>query len=150
MHVLIIGGTRFMGPYIVKNLREAQHTVTVFHRGQTKTPLSEGTREILGDRNHLAQYTDTLRHLEPDVVLDMMATTEQQAQALMPIFAGVARRIVVVSSQDVYQAFGRVNGHENGEIDLSLITEDSPLRENLYLYRGETLKPSAAQLPGKA
>ena len=137
MHILIIGGTRFMGPYIVKNLHAEGHQVTIFHRGQTKASLPEGTREILGNRDQLLQHTDIFKHLEPDVVLDMMATTEKQAQAFLSVFAGIARRAVVISSQDVYRAFGRVNGHEEGEIDLSPITEDAPLREHLYPYRGK-------------
>ena len=145
MRILIIGGTRFMGPYIVKNLHAAGHEVSLFHRGQTSAELPEGVHEILGDRDHLAEHADELRRLAPDVVLDMIVWHEQHARDLMETFAGVARRAVVVSSMDVYQAFGRVNGHEGGEVDLSPITEDSPLRENLYPYRSE--KPRAEDDP---
>lgn len=145
MRILIIGGTRFMGPYIVKNLHTAGHEVTVFHRSLTKASLPEGTREILGNRDQLLQQVDIFKHLEPDVVLDMVATTEKQAQAFLSVFTGVTRRVVVISSQDVYRAFGRVNGHEEGEVDLSPITEDAPLREHLYPYRGET--PRSADDP---
>lgn len=127
-----------MGPYVTKNLHAAGHDVTLFHRGQTKTELPEGIREILGDRDHLPEYTDELQKLAPEVVLDMMVMQERQAHELMEVFAGVARRVVMLSSQDVYQAFGRVNKHEGGEVDPSPITEDSPLRANLYPYRGET------------
>src|SRR6266566_1003347 len=51
--------------------------------------------------------------------------------------SGIARRVVSISSQDVYRAFGRVNRKESGPIDPQRITEDSPLRENLYPYRAE-------------
>lgn len=138
MRILIIGGTRFMGPYIVKNLHVAGHEISIFHRGQASIALPDGVEEILGDRDQLTQHTEELRKLAPEVVLDMVVWHEQHARDLMETFAGVARRVVVVSSQDVYQAFGRVNGHESGEVDLSPITEDSPLRENLYPYRGAT------------
>ena len=70
----------------------------------------------------------------------MVIGHEQQASDLMATFAGIARRVVVVSSQDVYQAFGRVNRQEDGDIDPSPITENSPLRNKLYPYRGETLR----------
>lgn len=138
MRILIIGGTRFMGPYIVKNLHAAGHEVSIFHRGQASIELSGGVGEILGDRDQLAQHADALRKLAPEVVLDMVVWHEEHARDLMETFAGVARRVVVVSSQDVYRAFGRVNGHESGEVDLSPITEGSPLRENLYPHRGAT------------
>lgn len=138
MRILIIGGTRFMGPYVTKNLRAAGHEVTLFHRGQTKAELPEGVSEILGNRDHLPEYAGELQKLAPEVVLDMMVMHEQHARDLMQTFANMAQRVVMLSSQDVYQAFGRVNKHEGGEVDLSPITENSPLREKRYPYRGET------------
>lgn len=135
MRVLIIGGTRLMGPYVVNNLHAAGHTVTIFHRGQSNIDLPEGVEEILGDCNRFTDYARQLRDLQADVVLDMMVMTEAQAHAVMETFVGFTRRLVVLSSQDVYRAFGRVNGTEGGEVDPSPISEDSPLRENFYPYR---------------
>jgi nucleoside-diphosphate-sugar epimerase len=68
----------------------------------------------------------------------MIPFTGQDALEVMSVFRGVVRRIVAISSQDVYRAFGRVNGKEAGAVEGMPITEDSPLRENLYPYRGET------------
>ena len=135
MRILVIGGTRFMGPYILKNLHVTEHEVALFHRGQTSTALPEGVEEILGDRDQLADYASTLRAWQPDVVLDMIQATEKQAQQFVEVFAGFTRRIVVASSQDVYRSFGRVNCTEGGAVDPAPITEDSPLRENLYPHR---------------
>jgi len=140
MRILIIGGTHFMGPYIINNLCAAGHEVSIFHRGQTRAERPESVKEILGDRDRLREYAGDLQRLEPEVVLDMVVWHERHARDLMATFAGVARRVVVVSSQDVYRAFGRVNRHEDGEIDPLPITENSPLREKLYPYRGETLR----------
>jgi nucleoside-diphosphate-sugar epimerase len=140
MRVLVIGGTSFMGPYVVNNLWSQGHEVTVFHRGKTRGELPKGVKEVLGDHDRLLEYADELRKLEPGVVLDMVVWHEEHARMLMATFAGVARRVVVVSSMDVYRAFGRVNGIEGGEVDPAPITEDSPLRERLYPYRGETLR----------
>ncbi|MGZ3617915.1 MAG: NAD-dependent epimerase/dehydratase family protein [Ktedonobacteraceae bacterium] len=140
MHILVIGGTNFMGPLVVRSLSEQGHEVTVFHRGQTRTDLPRGVREILGDRRSLHEKADELPRLAPEVVLDMVPFTEQDAQEVMRIFSGIAHRIVAISSQDVYRAFGRVNGKESGPIEGKPITEESPLRQNLYPYRGETLR----------
>ena len=73
----------------------------------------------------------------PDVVLHMCAYTRQDAEIFMRTMRGITPRVVVPSSQDVYRAFGRVNKKETGPVDLQRITEDSPLRENLYPYRAE-------------
>ena len=136
MRILIIGGTNFMGPLVVQSLHSQGHAVTVFHRGKTTTTLPEGVREILGDRR--VYPLEKLQSTNPDVVLDMIPIIEQDGRDVMRAFKGVARRVVTISSQDVYRAFGRVNLTESGPVDLSPLTEDSPLRENLYPHRGET------------
>ncbi|HYX50412.1 MAG TPA: NAD-dependent epimerase/dehydratase family protein, partial [Ktedonobacteraceae bacterium] len=138
MRILIIGGTNFMGPLVVRSLREQGHEVTVFHRGQTQTDLPPGVKEILGDRHSLDERATELQRLAPEVVLDMIPFTERDALEVVRIFTAIARRLVAISSQDVYRAFGRVNGKETGPVENLPITEESALRHNLYPYRGET------------
>jgi nucleoside-diphosphate-sugar epimerase len=138
MRILVIGGTRFMGPLVVRSLNDLGHEVIVFHRGQTPVDLPSAVKEILGDRRPLASFAGKLTRLAPDIVLDMIPAIEQDAQDVMSTFRGIARRVVAISSQDVYRAFGRVNHKESGPAEPGPITEDSPLREHLYPYRGET------------
>jgi nucleoside-diphosphate-sugar epimerase len=138
MRILVIGGTNFMGPLVVHALNEQGHEVTVFHRGQTQSDLPRGVKEILGDRRSLDKIAVELQRLAPEVVLDMIPFTEQDALGVMHLFSGIAHRLVAISSQDVYRAFGRVNGKETGPVESIPITEDSALRQNLYPYRGET------------
>jgi nucleoside-diphosphate-sugar epimerase len=143
MHILVIGGTNFIGPFVVRSLSEQEHEVTVFHRGQTRTELPHGVKEILGERRPLATVAVELQRISPDVVLDMFPCTENDALEVMNIFTGVAQRVVAISSQDVYHAFGRVNGKESGPVDHRPITEESALRQNLYPYRVETPRDQA-------
>jgi len=140
MRILIIGGTNFMGPLVVRSLSEQGHEVIVFHRGQTQTDLPSEVKEILGDRRSLNEKAVQLQRLAPEVVLDMIPFTEQDALHVTNIFSGIAHRLVAISSQDVYRAFGRVNGKETGPVESIPITEESALRHNLYPYRGETLR----------
>lgn len=138
MRILVIGGTHFMGPDVVRRLHEAGHEVVIFHRGRTSIEPTPGVRHILGDRRRLPEYADALRASRPEVVLDMIPMIERDAQDVVRVCAGVARRLVAISSQDVYRAFGRVRRAEPGPPDPVPLTEESPLRETLYLYRGET------------
>jgi nucleoside-diphosphate-sugar epimerase len=124
----------------VRSLSEQGHEITVFHRGQTRADLPRGVREILGDRRSLAESAVELQRLAPEAVLDMIPENEQDALEVMRIFSGVARRVIAISSQDVYRAFGRVNGKETGPVESMPITEESALRQNLYPYRGETVR----------
>ncbi len=51
----------------------------------------------------------------------------------MSFCQGLVSRVVLISSQDVYRAYGRVNRTEVGPPDALPITEDLPLRENSTL-----------------
>ena len=135
MRILVIGGTRFIGPVVVKRLHDAGHAVTLFHRGQSheNTPLD--ILHICGDRARLADFRDTFAQIAPDVVLDMAPATEADALAVRDVFRGIARRLVAVSSCDVYRPFGVVNRTESDAPDPTPIREDAPLRRNLYPHR---------------
>lgn len=137
MRILVMGGTRFIGPSVVRRLCSLGHDVTVFHRGWTEADLSQGVTHLHGDRKHLPDFREQLRRLLPDVVLDMVPFTEQDALAVMATFAGIARRVVAISSQDVYRAYGRFHGSEPGPPEPVPLSEDAPLREKLFPYRGK-------------
>ncbi len=136
MNVLIIGGTRFIGPYVVRKLVEQGNDVTVFHRGKSKTPLPDEVTHIYGDRKDLSDFKDQIEKCSPDIIVDMIPITERQAEALVAVFSGITDRIIAISSQDVYRAYGVLLGKEKG-IEEQPSREDSPLREKLYPYRGE-------------
>lgn len=138
MRILLIGGTSFMGPAVARELLAGGHAVAAYHRGQTEGAVPEGVTHIHGEREALAAARPALEQFAPDVVIHMILMQAAQAEAFERALTGVAKRAVVISSQDVYRSFGRVNGIEPGPPDAEVITEDSPLREHLYPYRGET------------
>lgn len=135
MRILIIGGTSFIGPRVVRRLVEQGHDVTVFHRGQTDAGLPAEVKQIFGDRQNLADFSSDFQRVAPEVVLDMILFTEEEARILVQTFKGVARRVVVPSSMDVYRAYGRLLRLEEGEPDPVPYKEEGPLREALYPYR---------------
>ena len=134
MRVLVIGGTGFIGPPVVRRLVEAGHEVAVFHRGRTGAALPPGVRALHGDRHALDAHAQELRALRPDVVVDVVLGSERQARALMDTFRGAASRVVALSSQDVYRACGILHGLEPGPPEPVPLTEDSPLRTRLHTY----------------
>ena len=104
MKIIIIGGTRFIGPSVVKKLYEQGHDITLFHRGKSKADLPEDIPHIYGDRNDLTDFRDEFAKLKPYLVLDMAPITEKHAKDVVEVFKGIAERVVVISSQDVYQS----------------------------------------------
>jgi nucleoside-diphosphate-sugar epimerase len=144
MRVLIIGGTGFIGPGVVRRLASSGHRLAVFHRGQTQAELPASVHHIYGDRRRLAASADELRRFEPEVVLDMFPMTGEDVGAMLEAMRGVARRMVAISSQDVYRAYGRAIGIEPGPPDPLPLAEDAPLRARLFPYRGDPHRGSVA------
>ncbi|HKQ53211.1 MAG TPA: NAD-dependent epimerase/dehydratase family protein [Pyrinomonadaceae bacterium] len=141
MRILLVGGTGFIGPHIVRRLVEMGHEVTVFHRGESRAELPEGVNEIHGDRRELPSFAAEFRAAAPDVVLHMIAYTEEDARSLVSVFKTVARRAVVLSSADVYGAYGRLLRLESGAPAAHPLAEDAPVRANLYPYRARAEGP---------
>jgi nucleoside-diphosphate-sugar epimerase len=144
MRVLILGGTGFIGPHVVKQLVDLGCEVTVFHRGQTESDLPLEVHHIhcdtltFGDRRALRNFEKQLKQFAPEVVLDMIPMTEQDAKILMSTFDGIAKRVVVISSQDVYRAYGLLQNIETGDLEPFPISEEAPLRQKMFPYRGES------------
>lgn len=145
MKILVIGGTNFIGPPVVRQLSAMGHEVTVFHRGKTKTELPLDVNEIIGDRSLLPNFKSKFQQVSPDVVLDMICYTEEAAHITVNAFKGIAQRVVAISSMDVYRAYGVILGTENDAIAVP-ITEDSPLRQQLYPFREMPSRPLNAPL----
>ncbi|MHC4600130.1 MAG: NAD-dependent epimerase/dehydratase family protein, partial [Planctomycetota bacterium] len=102
----------------------------------TKAELPEGVTEFTGDRGRLSEHGDVLNAWRPDVVLDMFPLSEHDAVVVQDLFRSTASRVVALSSQDVYRAYGVLTGKETGPPDPVPLTEDAPLRQNLFPYRG--------------
>jgi nucleoside-diphosphate-sugar epimerase len=135
MRILIIGGTGFIGPWVVRLLMGEGHMVVLFHRGETAADLPPAVSHISGDRRNLSAFASEFRRFAPDVVLDMFPYAEQEAALVMQTFRGMVRRVVAVSSMDVYRAYGRFLRLEDGLPDPEPFAEDAPLRTTLYPYR---------------
>src|SRR5690606_42096584 len=108
MRILVIGGTRFIGPYVVRHLVENGHEVTVSHRGQTQAQLPPQVQHLYGDRYDLPARRDEIARLAPDAAIDMFAFTEADARATVAGLTGLAGRMPVISCDALYAAFGRL------------------------------------------
>ena len=127
MNVVVLGGTRFVGPYVVRLLAERGHEVTIVHRGETEAELPRVVRHLHVAFERLPEALERLRSVAVDVVLDMVPYLDKGGHGVLH-FAGVADRAVAITSCDVYRAFGRLWRSEPGPPDSLPLTEESPLR----------------------
>src|ERR1700733_7920992 len=138
MRILLIGGNGFIGRYVMAALQEQGHSIAVFQRG-TKAAAA-GVEQIQGDRSQLSASATALQLFAPEVVIDLVISSGAQAEELMTIFRGAARRVIMLSSMDVYRAIGISQGTESGPLQEVPLTEESELRRNLHPYPPETLQ----------
>ena len=129
MRVLLIGGTGCTGPVLVSQLLERGHEVNFLHRGQTHDARTRGAREIIADRNNSSQLTNAIAGASPDIVVDMIPFTAEDAAMTKRACRDVVSRVVALSSIDVYLAYGRIKKTEPGPLQPTPLTEASALRE---------------------
>ena len=136
MKILIIGGTNFIGPHVIRHLHAmGYHDITLFHRGNTEVDLPSTVKHIYGNKMHLEQHKTAFQSLSPDVVVDMIAYTEADIEPVLHTFRGITKRLVMISSQDVYRAYAVVRQADKGPLEPVPISEDSSVRNNRYPYK---------------
>ena len=145
MKILFIGGTRSVGAAAVRRLAHEGHRLAVFHRGEHEADLPISVQHFRSPRAEMPvrEIHEELRRFEPEIVVHMIARGEADMHAAVAAFAGIARRIVVPSSGDVYRAYGVFLGIEEGAPEPLPLREDSPLRTKLFPYRTAETPPDA-------
>ncbi|HEY4915164.1 MAG TPA: hypothetical protein VIJ91_14755 [Candidatus Dormibacteraeota bacterium] len=133
MKVIIFGGTRFIGRAIVEELAGAGHELLIVHRGNLEPDDMPKVKHLHVERAELAAHRHELAAFLPDAAIDCRALTRADAETVLSALPSDLR-LVVISSIDVYRAFGALN--EGRETDPVPLDETSPVRPNRYPYRG--------------
>jgi nucleoside-diphosphate-sugar epimerase len=134
MRVLLIGGTGFIGSFLSPELQRLGADVAVLTRGLSPNRPAGGLTRIIGDRKRLRESESAIRAFAPDVVVDLVLSSGSQAQELVAVMRGIARRVVALSSMDVYRACGVLHRLEDGPLEPVPLTEHSALRTKLSTY----------------
>jgi nucleoside-diphosphate-sugar epimerase len=125
--VLVLGGTRFLGPPVVQALLEAGHEVTVFHRGSSEPASIEGAEHIHAEFSALPDHMAAFAVRQPEVVLDVVPYIDKGGHGIRH-FRGIADRAVAITSLDVYRAFAVAWGTEGTPLESMPLTEDAAIR----------------------
>jgi nucleoside-diphosphate-sugar epimerase len=140
MRILLIGGNGFIGVPLARRLRESGHAVAIFHRSADPGSSVAEFERIQGDRNRLSAYRPQLQQFSPDVVIDLIVSSGEQACGLMKTLRDIAPRVVALSSMDVYRAWGVLHGAEPCPLEPLPLTEDSRLPTVRTVYPPQTIK----------
>jgi 2'-hydroxyisoflavone reductase len=99
MNLLILGGNRFLGRYLVTAARARDHEVTLFNRGHHAFEPLPDVEMIQGDRHSdLAK----LQGRRWDAVVDTCGMLPRAVRAAAEVLSDSVDRYVFISSQNVY------------------------------------------------
>jgi 2'-hydroxyisoflavone reductase len=131
--ILILGGTGFIGPHMVREALRRGHSVTLFNRGRTNNTLFPDLETIKGDRDN---GLDGLVGRKWDAVIDNSGYVPRHVQDSARLLASNCDRYLYISTVAVYEDF------------TTAIDEDSPLAtiddETVEDVTGETYGPLKA------
>jgi 2'-hydroxyisoflavone reductase len=100
LHILILGGTGFIGPNEVRYALSRGHKVTTFNRGKSHpNELPNEVDQLIGDRNG---KLDALKNRQWDVVIDDPTTLPAWVRDAAQILKGNVDRYVFISTISVY------------------------------------------------
>ena len=107
LKLLILGGTGFVGPHMVRYAVSRGHQVSIFTRGNKQLDVP-GIEYLVGDRNN---ELSALTGRTWDVVLDNNSRDYRWVQASTELLRGVAEHYILISSISAYAIEGF--GYEN-------------------------------------
>ena len=134
MRVMMLGGTRFIGAAIVEELAAYGHELLIVHRGEHEPPGLPAADHLHTDRGNLPHLRAAVDDFAPEGVVDTYAMTAADAETALAAIGGEDSRLLVLSSMDVYRAYGSLLA--GVETDPLPLDETAPVREQRYPYRG--------------
>jgi len=100
--VLVLGGTRFFGKRLVKQLINAKYDVTIATRGLTKDGFGDKVNRIVFDRDN-PNSMEQLAQQSWDVVYDNICYSPNEAKEIVDLLKGKVGRFVFTSTLAVYE-----------------------------------------------
>ncbi len=133
LDILVLGGTGFIGPHMVREALRRGHQVSLFNRGRTNNELFPDLKLYEGDRNNGLQ---SLEGGKWDVVVDNSGYVPRHVEDSARLLAPAVSHYLYVSTISVYDK------------SAPPITEDSPLAtmadESVEEVTAETYGPMKA------
>ena len=128
LRILILGGTGFIGPNMVRYAVARGHKVTLFNRGRTNPGLFKGVagiEERIGDRAPKPGNYDSLKDGEWDVVIDNPTMYPRWVREAAAAVKGRAKQYVFISTISVYAK----NDTPGADESAAVLTTDNPDEE---------------------
>ena len=133
LDILVLGGTGFIGPHMVREALRRGHAVTLFNRGRTNNALFPDLETLIGDRDN---GLDALKGRKWDAVIDNSGYVPRHVHDSATLLSPSIDHYLYTSTVSVYASFA------------DPLDEDSPLAkmqdESVEEVTGDTYGPMKA------
>jgi len=110
--ILVLGGTGFIGPHMVREALRRGHDVTLFNRGKTNNTLFPDLESLMGDRD---SGLDALKGGKWDAVIDNSGYVPRHVADSARLLSPVVSHYLYISSISAYASFAQAN-HEDSPL----------------------------------
>jgi 2'-hydroxyisoflavone reductase len=110
LHILILGGTQFVGVHMTERAVERGHVVTLFNRGRTHPELFPQLEKLQGDRDG---KLETLEGRSWDAVIDDSGYIPRHVKLSAQLLARNVRQYLYISSVSAYASFVAPNREDS-------------------------------------
>jgi 2'-hydroxyisoflavone reductase len=145
--LLVLGGTRFLGPAVVEAARRSGWKITLFNRGKSNPGLFPDLEHLHGDRN------GDLKSLEGrswDAVVDTSGYFPRQVRETATLLSKGARQYVFVSSISVYADLSKPGVDETSPVAVLADPTVEKITEGTYGgLKALCEKAAEAAMPGR-
>ena len=151
LNILMLGGTRFLGPHTVRYALARGHSVTLFNRGRSNADLFPELEKIKGNRDpQIDEGLSGLEGREFDAVIDTSANIPRWVKASGDLLGDRIGQYLFVSSICAHANWtSTVNGTEDSPLD----TLEDPTTENVGQHycamKAECERTAHATMTGK-
>jgi 2'-hydroxyisoflavone reductase len=158
LDILILGGTGFIGPHLVRHAMARGHRVTIFTRGRHDAELPESVLRLQGDRNG---QLDALKGKRWDAVIDDSATNPAWVALSTDLLKESVGAYMFTSSTGVYYPYLKRGLTERDPIHYELAEPNDPSEKfgvakaqcekqtiSVFADRGIVVRPTYIVGPG--
>lgn len=142
--ILVLGGTGFIGPHMVREALRRGHSVTLFNRGRTNNTLFPDIETIKGDRNNGLEGLEGRRW---DAVIDNSGYVPRHVQDSARLLAPNCDRYVYISTVAVYADIPSATDEDSPLATIDDETVEEVTRETYGPLKALCEKRAAEEIP---
>jgi 2'-hydroxyisoflavone reductase len=146
MKLLILGGTRFLGPALVEAARARGHALTLFNRGTSNPGLFPDVEQIHGDRDG---RIEGLAGRGWDAVIDTSGYVPRLVQMSAELLAPSVERYVFISTISVYDQSIPPGSDESARLATAPDPKSEDVRAHYGALKALCEQAAEAALPGR-